>query len=208
LRGAGRAGAAALAGSPAPSDHALNSPFCPVAAVYFGSPGSPVPTANPALELNLGVHCPFPISSKACGSPLCCFAPPLFPLLPHHFGALAANFAPAARSQAPFRFPFPQPRDGRWHIHPAPSPGAGPGQTQPHQPAGCRSLNICGGHGLDLAREKPMARQIKMLPLHAVTGAWGSCLGSLGMVRIVHSTALPSPRQKDLLSLETNQANI
>lgn len=130
-----RAGAAALlAGSLAPSDHALDSPFCPVAAFYFSSPGSPVPKAKRALSLTLGVHRPCPVSSPVCGSPLCCFTspPPLpFPSLPHHFGALAANFALAARSQAPFQFPFPHPRDGRQPVHPTylPHQLAGPSRT-------------------------------------------------------------------------------
>lgn len=155
-----------------------------MAAFYFSSPGSPVPKANRALELMLGVHHPFPISSQARGSRLCCFTSPL-PLLPHHFCALAANFALAARSQAPFQFPFSA-MGQEVAFLPCSSPMLG-SRTQLHQ----LSPHIYGASWAGSCRGKAHQKANKAATSPSVTGSWGSCLG---VPRTGLSTALPSPR--------------
>lgn len=82
--------------SPAPSDHALGSRFCPVVGFYFGSFSS-------YTALCLAAVSSFPPPPAGSSPPLC------FPLLPHRFRAGTAH------SKALFQFPFPLPWDRRRH---------------------------------------------------------------------------------------------
>lgn len=157
-----------------------------MAAFYFSSPDSPVPKANGALELMLGVHHPFPISSQARGSRLCCFTSPL-PLLPQHFCALAANFALAARSQAPFQFPFSA--TGREVAFlPCFSPMLG-SRTQLHRP----SPRIYGASWAGSCTGKPIKKQIKLPPLQPAQGPGGAAWVCPGQDRTQHSPRVGRP---------------